>query len=163
RPAPSSAPRAARGRGSSSRRPASRSPPRRPAAGRWAPRRGRAASPPARTRGAPRPPPPAPRARATRPWRPPPPRRARRPRVARRVRGIALAARLAWRAGGTRAVLDALPAAALPIAFAFFIRRNNPGLSAATAAMVARLGAGLGAAALVALAANGLLARRTPW
>ena len=87
----------------------------------------------------------------------------RRSAAAQRRRGLALAARLAWRAGGTRAALDALPAAALPVAFAFFIRRNNGDLAPATAATVARLGAGLGAAALVALLANGLLARRTPW
>lgn len=77
--------------------------------------------------------------------------------------GLALAARWAWRATGWRPWLDALLAAALPVAFAAFVRANNPDLAPSTRAWVARLGVSLGVAAYVGVAAGALLARRPPW
>lgn len=87
---------------------------------------------------------------------------ARSPRRHRAL-GRLLAARLAWRAGGTRGVVDALPVALIVVAFAWLVRRNNPDLDARSAAAVGRAGAGVGVALLVALAANAMLARRAPW
>lgn len=80
-----------------------------------------------------------------------------------RLAGLALAARWAWRAAGWRPWLDGLAAAALPVAFAAFVRANNADLAPGTRAWVARLGAGLGAAAYVGVGAGALLARRPPW
>jgi hypothetical protein len=71
--------------------------------------------------------------------------------------------RATWRAIGWRRFIDAALAAALPCAFAYFITRNNPELSAATVRRVARICCAIALVAFGTTSTNALLAGRQPW
>lgn len=71
--------------------------------------------------------------------------------------------RASWRAMGVSRALECLIVPLVAIAFAYFIIRNNPDLSAGTIARVARVGGAVALATLVAGLANALLRTRQPW
>jgi hypothetical protein len=80
-----------------------------------------------------------------------------------RLRAGALVVRWSWRVLGPRAAAQPLLLAALPVAFASFVRANNPELSDAARSLAVRVGAGVGIALAAAAIAGPLLARRPPW
>jgi hypothetical protein len=96
-------------------------------------------------------------------------RTASRRRAARLVHegplaALALTTRLTWRAaGGAPGVLRAIAIAALPLAAAFAVRRNNPTLAGEVAERVARVAAALAVAFACAGLAERVHRRRPEW
>ncbi|MEP6491149.1 MAG: hypothetical protein ABJF01_00635 [bacterium] len=71
--------------------------------------------------------------------------------------------RASWRAVGLRRLIGSAFVPTVATAFAYFITRNNPELSARTDATIARVCGGIAVAAFVAGVANSLFVGRQPW